>query len=62
MDLIEMEPTYEALKMRVLELETEAENCRVAEELLRRSNDYETRDYLEGEKIIDIDKASGIGD
>jgi hypothetical protein len=23
---------------------------------------YETRDYLEGEKIIDIDKASGIGD
>jgi len=23
---------------------------------------YETRDYLEGEKIIDIDKASGSGD
>jgi hypothetical protein len=23
---------------------------------------YETRDYLEGEKIIDINKASGIGD
>ena len=23
---------------------------------------YETRDYLEGEKIIDIDKASGIAD
>jgi hypothetical protein len=23
---------------------------------------YETRDYLEGEKIIDIDKAAGIGD
>lgn len=34
-----MKPTYEALKNRVLELETEAENCRVAEESLRRSND-----------------------
>jgi hypothetical protein len=61
MDFIEMKPTYEELKNRVLELEAEAENCRVAEESLRRSNDYETRDYLEGEKIIDIDKASGIG-
>jgi len=62
MDLIEMKLTNEALKNRVLELETEAENRRLAEESLRRSNDYETRDYLEGEKIIDIDKAAGIGD
>jgi hypothetical protein len=49
MDLIEVKLTYEALKNRVLELETEAADCRVAEESLRRSNDYETRDYLEGE-------------
>ncbi len=34
-----MKPTYEELKNRVLELEIEAENCRVAEESLRRSND-----------------------
>ena len=46
----------------MLELKTEAADCRVAEELLRRSNGYERRDYLEGEKIIDIDKAAGIGD
>jgi len=39
MDLIEMKPTYEELKNRVLELEAEAQNCRVAEESLRRSND-----------------------
>jgi hypothetical protein len=57
-----MKPTYEELTIRVSQLEIEAENCRVAEKSLRRSNDYETRDYLEGEKIIDIDKASGSGD
>ena len=34
-----MKPTYAELKNRVLELEIEAENCRVAEESLRRSND-----------------------
>jgi PAS domain S-box-containing protein len=34
-----MKPTYEELKKRVLELEIEAENCRVAEESLRRSTD-----------------------
>jgi len=34
-----MKPTFEELKNRVLELEIEAENCRVAEESLRRSND-----------------------
>ena len=34
-----MKPTYEELKNRVLELEIEAENCRIAEESLRRSND-----------------------
>jgi len=38
-DLIEMKPTYEELQNRVLELEIEAENCRIAEESLRRSND-----------------------
>jgi PAS domain S-box-containing protein len=37
--LIEMKPTYEELQNRVLELEIEAENCRIAEESLRRSND-----------------------
>jgi len=57
-----MKPTYEELITRVSGLEIEAENCRVAEKSLRRSNDYETRDYIEGEKIIDIDKASGSGD
>ena len=34
-----MKPTYEELQNRVLELEIEAENCRIAEESLRRSND-----------------------
>ena len=34
-----MKPTYEELKNRVLELEVEAENCRIAEESLRRSTD-----------------------
>jgi len=34
-----MKPTYEELKNRVLELEIEAENCRIAEESLRQSND-----------------------
>jgi PAS domain S-box-containing protein len=34
-----MKPTYEALQNRVLELETESANCRVAEESLRRSNE-----------------------
>jgi len=34
-----MKLTYEALKNRVLELETESANCRVAEESLRRSNE-----------------------
>jgi PAS domain S-box-containing protein len=34
-----MKPTYEELQNRVSELEIEAENCRIAEESLRRSND-----------------------
>jgi hypothetical protein len=51
-----MKPSYEELKNRVSELEIEAEKS------LRRSNDCKTREYLEGEKIIDIDKASGSGD
>jgi PAS domain S-box-containing protein len=34
-----MKPTYEDLKNRVSELEIEAENCRIAEESLRRSNE-----------------------
>ena len=34
-----MKPTYEELKKRISELEIEAENCRSAEESLRRSNE-----------------------
>jgi hypothetical protein len=34
-----MKPTYEELINRVSELEIEAENCRIAEKSLRRSND-----------------------
>ena len=51
-DLIEMKPTYEELQNRVLELEIEAENCRIAEESLRRSNDYESVSWVAGIGIL----------
>ena len=50
------------VKQRVEKIQQHLNRLREISRKLMHITRYETRDYLEGEKIIDIDKASGIGD
>jgi hypothetical protein len=52
----------DTVKQRVERVQQHLNTLREMSLKLMHITRYETRDYLEGEKIIDIDKASGIGD
>jgi PAS domain S-box-containing protein len=52
----------DTLKHSVERIQQHLNTLREMSRKLMHISRYETRDYLEGEKIIDIDKASGIGD
>ena len=52
----------DTVKQRVEKIQQHLNALRVMSRKLMHITRYETRDYIEGEKIIDIDKASGSGD
>ena len=52
----------DTVKQRVERVQQHLNTLREMSLKLMHITRYETRDYLEGEKIIDIDKASGSGD
>jgi len=64
MDLIELSQTQEgcveAVKTRLEKIKKQFDSMRDITRKLMRITRYETRDYVEGEKIIDIDKAAGL--
>jgi hypothetical protein len=52
----------DTVKQRVEKIQQHLNALREMSRKLMHITRYETRDYLEGEKIIDIDKAAGSGD
>jgi serine protease inhibitor ecotin len=52
----------DTVKQRIEKIQQYLNMLRGMSRKLMHITRYKTRDYLEGEKIIDIDKASGIGD
>ena len=52
----------DTVKLKVEKIQQHLSSLRDLSRKLMHITRYETRDYLEGEKIIDIDKASDIGD